>query len=154
MRSDDQKDVLPEPGVPNIAEARAVGPEAAVEARWEILTLRWEQVRREVGHGPDSENAGLVRLLRAARAEPRLARFFPFTSHYNLWFSLATSPPYVVAGMPYAEPLYPGGYHVRRPGGGEVIGTPATAEEAVALLVEHLPPDLGPVFNHPEDGPR
>ncbi|MFF2546452.1 DUF6193 family natural product biosynthesis protein [Kitasatospora sp. NPDC058063] len=154
MRSDDQRGALPKPVLPDLAAARAIGPEAATEARWEGLVLSWEWLQHDIGHGPGSCNDGLVRLLKAARAEPRLRRLFPWTSHYNLHFSLSTSFPWAAAGVPFAVPQDGGGYQIHRPGGSEVLGTPATPAEAVALLVEHLPPDLGPVFNHPADGPR
>ncbi|MEU3567224.1 hypothetical protein AB0E96_02155 [Kitasatospora sp. NPDC036755] len=37
---------------------------------------------------------------------------------------------------------------------GPPIGTADTPEEGVALLVEHLPPDLGPVLDHPPEATR
>ncbi|MFE4356674.1 DUF6193 family natural product biosynthesis protein [Kitasatospora sp. NPDC056800] len=154
MRSEDQRGALPKPVLPDVAAARAIGPEAAVEARWEGIVLSWEWLQQDIGHGPGSCHDGLVRLLKAARAEPRLGRLFPWTSHHDLHFSLSTSSPWTAAGVPFAVPLDGGGYQVRGQGGAGVLGTPATPEEAVALLVDHLPPDLGPVFNHPADEPR
>ncbi|MFF2148382.1 DUF6193 family natural product biosynthesis protein [Kitasatospora sp. NPDC058190] len=149
MRSDDQNDTPPKPVLPDFAAALAIGPEAAVEARWEGIVLVWEWRAQVYRHGPGSCCDGLVRLLRAAHAEPRLRRLLPWTSHYDLCLSLSTTFPWVPAGMPIAEPLHGGGYRVHRLYDSAVIGTPDTPEAAVALLVEHLPPDLGPVFNHP-----
>ncbi|MFD4657487.1 DUF6193 family natural product biosynthesis protein [Kitasatospora sp. NPDC058444] len=154
MRSDDQRAPLPQPVLPDLAAARAIGPEAAVEARWEASVLNWEWRLRENRHGPGSENAGLVRLLKAARAEPRLGRLFPWTSHYDLHFSLSTSHPWVDESLPHARPQHGGRYLIGRWQEPEALDTAATPEEAVALLVAHLPPDLGPAFNHPADGPR
>ncbi|MEU1283223.1 DUF6193 family natural product biosynthesis protein [Kitasatospora sp. NPDC005856] len=90
----------------------------------------------------------------AARAEPRLRRLFPRTSHYDPHFSLSASSPRVHEGLPHARTREDGRYLVGRwhePGAPDTATTP---EEAVALLVDRLPPDLGPLFNHPEDGPR
>ncbi len=142
-------DMSAKPVLPDVA-ARAIGPEAAVEARWERLVLNWEGRARENKRGPGSYNDGLVRLLRAARAEPRLRRLFPFTSHYNLHFSLSTTQPWAEQGLPNAHPQEGGSYLVGRwHESGERV-TAATPEEAVALLVERLPADLGPVFNRPD----
>ncbi|MFH8386149.1 DUF6193 family natural product biosynthesis protein [Kitasatospora sp. NPDC018058] len=122
-----------------------------MEARWKGIIPLWEWRRRAAGHGPGSCCDGLVRLLKASHSEPRLRRLLPWTSHYNLCFSLSTTFPWVPDGIPFTEPLYGGGCCVRHPYSLDVIGTPGTPEEAVALLVEHLPPDLGPVFNHPPE---
>lgn len=125
-----------------------------MEARWEQLVLSWEWMTRAYDRGPDTCLGGLVRLLKAVRAEPRLSRLYPFTSHHHLHLSLSTSFPWARPGVPFVEPLDGGGYHLRRLGSGEVVGRADTPEGAVALLLADLPADLGPVFNHPPESDR
>ncbi|MFJ7911275.1 DUF6193 family natural product biosynthesis protein [Kitasatospora sp. NPDC096204] len=154
MRSDDQLDMPPTPVRPDIAAARAIGPEAAVEARWEKIVRNWERIERECDLGPGSYTDGLVRLLRAARSEPRLRRLFPWTSHHDLHFSRSTTQPWADWGLPNARPQEGGGHLVNRwDETGERV-TASTPEEAVALLVERLPADLGPLFDRSADERR
>ncbi|MFI8455949.1 DUF6193 family natural product biosynthesis protein [Kitasatospora sp. NPDC085464] len=56
-------------------------------------------------------------------------------------------------GVPFTDPLGNGTYRVRRPYSLDVLGTPDGPEAAVALVVAHLPPDLGPVFDRPQGVP-
>ncbi|MBD0671813.1 hypothetical protein BU198_14165 [Streptomyces sp. CBMA156] len=93
-----------------------------------------------------------MRLLRAAYAEPRLRRLYLWNSHHTLCFSRSTRWPWAHEGIPFTDPLGDGVYRVRRPYSLDVLGTPTSPEEAVALVVAHVPPDLGPVFNRPERG--
>lgn len=102
------------------------------------------------GPSPGSGPAfpGILPLLAAAGAEPRLRRLYPFTSHFTLVFSSCTRYPYLVEA-PAVEPLHDGRFRVHGAGGGgggggAVIGETDTAEEAVALVMAHLPDDLGP----------
>ncbi|MEU8920608.1 DUF6193 family natural product biosynthesis protein [Kitasatospora sp. NPDC048545] len=151
MRSDGQNELPPKPAMPDIAAARAIGPDAAVEARWQTVIPRWESTARTHGRGPGSECVDLVRLLRAAYAEPRLRWLYPWTSHYTLRFSRSTTSPWADEGIPFVEPMGGGVYRVHHPSGHDPLGSPAGPEAAVALVVEHLPPDLGPVVNRPEE---
>ncbi|GHB25547.1 hypothetical protein GCM10010346_56500 [Streptomyces chryseus] len=79
----------------------------------------------------------------AAYAEPALRGLFPFHTHGTLKF-LRSAPPWCgppVDDLPYivlGEPPY-SVYTAGRTSLGEV----ATAEDAVALVVAHLPPDPG-----------
>jgi hypothetical protein len=79
-------------------------------------------------------------LIEAAYAEPALRRLYPFTSHWLLRFSTTTHP-VLTKGVPVS--LNPVPLEVRLET--EVLCTAATAEEAVALALPHLPADLGPV---------
>ncbi|WP_369184619.1 DUF6193 family natural product biosynthesis protein [Streptomyces sp. Y1] len=143
----------PAPERPDFRAALARGPEAAVEAAWQLKMLNWGERHRERGGDPASPLAGLLRLLRAAHAEPRLRRLMPGTSHFSLWFSLSTTYPSVAAGPTITEPLRGGGYLVRFRTDEDPVPA-ATAEEAVALIVASLPADLGEVFNHPVEQGR
>ncbi|MGW2254124.1 DUF6193 family natural product biosynthesis protein [Kitasatospora sp. NPDC001660] len=132
----------PRPELPDIAAAQERGPAAVVEVTWQAKILAWQWML----HGRTTGSAaGVVPLLRAARAHPRLGRLHPCTSHFILHFSRCTEQPYVSAA-PSIEPLPEGRYRLRRRG--EVIGHADGPAEALALAATHLPPDLGPVVAH------
>lgn len=122
-----------------MAAARGRGPGEAVEAHWQSLRLAWQW--RRAAHqirSPERPYPGIVPLLDAAAAEPRLRRLYPFTSHFALLFSSSTSYPWVAQGGSI-EPLHNGRLKVRRRNPSAVIGEFATAEEAVSLVLELLP---------------
>ncbi|MFJ4526410.1 DUF6193 family natural product biosynthesis protein [Streptomyces sp. NPDC088810] len=122
-----------------MAAARRRGPADVVEARWQALRLSW-QWRHAVHRirSPGRPFPGIVPLLEAAAAQPRLRRLFPFTSHFALLFSSSTRYPWIVqAGS--IEPLPNGRFKVRRRSPSAVVGEVETAEEAVTLLLELLP---------------
>ncbi|WP_336048439.1 DUF6193 family natural product biosynthesis protein [Streptomyces sp. CA2R101] len=135
-----------------MAAARSRGPADVVEAHWQSLRLSWQwiravhQIRR-----PGRPYPGIVPLLEAAAAQPRLRRLYPFTSHFALFFSSSVSYPWTVqAGS--IEPLHNGRFKVRRRSPSAVIGDVETAEEAVALLLDLLPTGPEPVITAPADG--
>lgn len=133
----------PKPVLPDMDAARADGPAAVLEARWETLALHrgsWEERRST----PCIR--GLVNLIAAARAEPRLAQLYPYTSHFTLCFSACMHFPYRDVA-PRVEPLSDGRFRVRVSYAAEVLGTKATAEEAIALVLHHLPADVGPALD-------
>lgn len=81
-------------------------------------------------------------VVEAAHAQPRLRRLYPFPSHGTLHFH-RTAPPWqesdhdlpfiVCTGPPHK--VYAAGYSA-------ILGEAATAEEAAALVVTHLPRDI------------
>src|SRR5204862_1498101 len=81
----------------------------------------------------------------AAYAAPELRRLFAYTSHASLHFSTCTGFPYS-QDVPHIDPRADTGYIVRDPIHRELIGEADDAEQAVALLVAHLPPNLGPAM--------
>ncbi|MGI5473356.1 DUF6193 family natural product biosynthesis protein [Streptomyces sp. CA-132043] len=97
----------------------------------------WQHVRAD----------GRVRseLLEAAYAEPRLHQLFPWTGMGELHFSRCTEPRWTW-DVPYIQPAADGRYRVSGPRRGESIGPAATPEQAVAMVVENLPPGCGPAF--------
>ncbi|MFE7628513.1 DUF6193 family natural product biosynthesis protein [Streptomyces sp. NPDC057509] len=127
-----------------VAEAHERGPAAAVAAQWEML-------RDKAAATPGFPEFAAV--LEAAHAEPRLRSLFPFTSHWTVAFSSRTGRPYrcEVAIAPH----YGGGpYLVLRFPNTGVHGQTATAAQAVALALAHLPESVGPAtagFDFPFD---
>ncbi|GAA2226625.1 DUF6193 family natural product biosynthesis protein [Streptomyces nogalater] len=97
----------------------------------------WQKVRDD----------GRVRaeLLEVAYAEPRLRRLFPWTGMGELHFSRCTEWPWTW-DIPYIQPAADGGYRVSGPRRSEHVGPAATAREAIAMVVERLPPGCGPAF--------
>jgi hypothetical protein len=132
--------------MPDLAAARSRGPADLVEAHWQALLLRW-QWRTEVDRlrSPGRPQPGIVPLLEAAAAQPRLRRLYPFTSHSTLRFSSSDadgSRDYQAGSI---SPLRNGRFTVRRQSPPAVIGEVDTAEEAVTLLVGLLPTGADPV---------
>lgn len=117
-----------------VAEAHERGPAAAVAAQWETL-------RDEASATPEFPEFAAV--LEAAYAEPRLRWLFPFTSHWTVAFSSCTGRPYRCEVA--VAPQYGGGpYLVLRYPNTGVHGQTATAAQAVALALAHLPDSVGP----------
>ena len=104
--------------------------EAAVEAGW--------QAARDDGRVQ-------AELLEAAYGEPRLRRWFPWVGMGELHFSRCTENPWTW-DIPYVHPAIGGPYLVAGPLRNQVVGPAATADEAIALVVQHLPADWGPAF--------
>ncbi|WP_405021233.1 DUF6193 family natural product biosynthesis protein [Kitasatospora sp. NBC_00070] len=80
-------------------------------------------------------------LIEAAYAEPALRALYPFTSHWALRFSSTTRPDLTIVG----PSLTAGGDGTYGLGRGFItpdLGRFATAGEAVAMAVRHLPPGL------------
>ncbi|MEV6009883.1 DUF6193 family natural product biosynthesis protein [Streptomyces sp. NPDC051976] len=102
----------------------------AVESAWQELLIS-----DRVDH----------RLVQAAYAEPRLRQLSPWVGMWELHFSRCTEYPQTW-DIPYIAPLKGGGFLVAGPSRSEVVGPAATAEAAVATVVERLPPGCGPAF--------
>lgn len=148
---DQQLPLPPRPVLPDIAAARSRGPADVVEAHWQSLRLSW-QWRHAVHQirSPGRPYPGIVPLLEAAAAQPRLRRLYPFTSHFALFFSSSPSYPWTVqAGS--IVPLHNGRFKVRRRSPRAVIGEVETAEQAVALVLELLPIGPEPVITTSAD---
>ncbi|MEZ3179994.1 hypothetical protein KYY02_15260 [Streptomyces pimonensis] len=113
-------------------------PEATdVETAWTWLLERRPRTR---GSFDDT----LSPIAAAAYAEPVLRNLFPFPTHGTLKFIRDTPPwheppvddlPFIVLGEPPYS-VYTTGYTT-------CLGEVATAEDAIGLVVAHLPPDLG-----------
>ncbi|WP_433201147.1 DUF6193 family natural product biosynthesis protein [Dactylosporangium sp. CS-047395] len=101
----------------------------------------WQSVLAEMSE------PGLYRLraiTQAAYASPELRGLYPYTSHWVLKFSTTTRPFLHDVGLSlWAEA--DDAYVVRSRYLGDVIGSATTPDDAVAIAVRQLPPDLGPV---------
>ena len=103
----------------------------------DLVEAGWQKVRDDGRVGPE--------LLEAAYAEPRLRRLFPWTGMGELHFSRCTGWPWTW-DVPYIQPAADGGYWVSGPRRSEVVGPAATPQEAIAMVIERLPPNCGPAF--------
>ncbi|MEU6275624.1 DUF6193 family natural product biosynthesis protein [Streptomyces populi] len=150
-RASQHPSLPPKPVMPDEAAARRHGPAAIVEAQWLSIQLAWQWTRdvHEI-RSPGRPWPGIVPLLKAAAAAPRLRRLYPFTSHFALLFSSHTGYPWIIQAGPI-EPLHNGSFRVHRRDPSTVIGEFETAEEAVDLVVKLLPPDFEPVITVPAD---
>ncbi|WP_405062606.1 DUF6193 family natural product biosynthesis protein [Kribbella sp. NBC_01505] len=117
-----------------LSEAHERGPADAVAVEWRLLRRRMQE---------GFSFPGARELVEAAYVEPKLRQLFPFTSHWSLHFTTCTGYPYTRV-IPFVDPLRDGTYQVYDAKLGTVIGRADTAEQAIALVLRHLPPDLGP----------
>ncbi|WP_030761882.1 MULTISPECIES: DUF6193 family natural product biosynthesis protein [unclassified Streptomyces] len=118
-------------------EVPDLDPVRLVEAEWQGLL----QEARELEYSWQPQHQALVE---AAYAEPALRALYPFTSHWALRFS-STTRPSLTLGSPCLSAGSDGTYGV---GTGFItpdLGVFATAPEAAALAVRHLPTGFGPV---------
>ncbi|MFD3516418.1 DUF6193 family natural product biosynthesis protein [Streptomyces sp. NPDC058657] len=116
------------------AEAHERGPLAVVEPQW-------RKTRTEAAEAPDFPGFGA--LVEAAHANPRLRQFYVYSSHRTLGFSSCTGFPFrnevAIAPSHNCSP-----YRVMKHPHADTMGETATAEDAVALAVSHIPTGLSP----------
>jgi hypothetical protein len=117
-----------------LGEAHERGPAEAVAVKWRLLR---DEMQEEIPF------EAVRTLVEAAFAEPKLRQLYPFTSHWSLHFTTCTGYPFTWK-VPFVDPLRDGRYRVNGPHRGAVIGEADTADEAVAMVVAHLPDDIGP----------
>ncbi|MET9255787.1 DUF6193 family natural product biosynthesis protein [Streptomyces sp. NPDC003717] len=103
----------------------------------ERVEVGWEKVRVDGGLRPE--------LLEAACAEPRLRQLFPWVGMGQLHFSRCTEFRWTW-DIPYIMPAAGDTYFVAGPSRNESVGPAATAQQAVAMVVDRLPPGCGPAF--------
>ncbi|MGW0950329.1 DUF6193 family natural product biosynthesis protein [Streptomyces sp. NPDC002623] len=102
-----------------------------------VVEAGWQAVR--------DDGRVRVELLEAAYAEPRLRQLFPWTGMGELHFSRCTEKRWTW-DIPYIQPAAGDTYWVSGPPRTETVGPATTAREAIAMVVELLPPDCGPAF--------
>ncbi|WP_372344358.1 DUF6193 family natural product biosynthesis protein [Streptomyces sp. KL116D] len=102
-----------------------------------IVEAGWQKVR--------DDGRVHTELLEAAYAEPRLRQLFPWTGMGELHFSRCTEKGWTW-DIPYIAPGTEGTYWALGPLRSEWVGQVATVQEAIALVVDRLPPDCGPAF--------
>lgn len=127
--------------ISDLALAHEQGPAAAVTENWHQLRTRWSA---------DPRFRRTADVIEAAYAEPTLRQLFPYTSHASLCFSACTGFPYS-EGIPRID-LGEHGYVVRAWLFGDVLGEADTPQDAVAVVLAHLPSDLGPAVEGTADG--
>ncbi|MFD8420884.1 DUF6193 family natural product biosynthesis protein [Streptomyces sp. NPDC059466] len=102
-----------------------------------LVEAGWQKVRDDGRVRPE--------LLEAAYAEPRLRQLFPWTGMGELHFSRCTEWPWAW-DVAYIQPATEGEYWVSGPLRSESVGPAATAQEAVMMVVDRLPPHCGPAL--------
>jgi hypothetical protein len=102
-----------------------------------VVEAGWQAVRED---GRVS-----AELLEAAYAQPLLRQLFPWTGMGELHFSRCTEQRWTW-DIPYIRPPANGTYLVSGPLRNETIGPAATAQDAVAMVVDRLPAGCGPAF--------
>ncbi len=90
-----------------------------------------------------------IPVIEAAMKRPELRQLSPYTSLNRLCFSRTTDYPFT-NDCPMIEPQGNGKYRVYMPVTHEVIGE-GTAEQAVEMVINHLPPNCGPAVNGAAD---
>ncbi|MEL5956290.1 DUF6193 family natural product biosynthesis protein [Streptomyces sp. CLV115] len=111
-------------------------PLRLTESEWQFMRTEAEE------HGRPTYRA----LVEAAYAEPALRRLYPFTSHWTLRFSTTTRPSLTLIGPCLLAADADRGYRVSTGFTGTgLLAEAATAQEAVAVAVHHLPDHPGPV---------
>nr|WSX50358.1 DUF6193 family natural product biosynthesis protein [Streptomyces sp. NBC_00974] len=129
---------------------------AAVEAQWLGARQAWARALERLG--PVAWRLGTVAVLEAAYEDPLLRQLYPYTSHCHVHFSSTTRFPYEEA-VPFVMPLADGRFRVVARDPFREVGEVATAGEAVALVVAHVPRGLRlaatglPMAEPPVDGP-
>jgi Family of unknown function (DUF6193) len=108
----------------------------------QMVESEWQHLRTEAAGMDWAEYQALIN---AAYDHPQLRRLYPFTSHGTLRFSTTTRPR---LSREVTVCIHPGNrteYVVTMSYGGDELGKTATAEDAVSLVVEHLPTSLAAV---------
>ncbi|MFF7214757.1 DUF6193 family natural product biosynthesis protein [Streptomyces sp. NPDC008238] len=134
----------------SLSDIRRAAPFVLLTGRFEVpdgdpallADSEWRGLRKEArtvavpGYRP---------LIEAAYAVPALRALYPFRMGWALCFSTTTRPGLTVAG-PRLKAYDSDEFTVSADlVGGGVLAVTATAREAVAVAVRHLPPGLGPV---------
>ena len=126
------------------------GPADAVAEKWRWLRHHW---------GRDDRFPFVADLIEAAYAVPQLRQLYPYTSHFTLQFSTCTVWPYS-GDIPCIQPAPQDkvymlhqcdGYVLRNRLMGDVIGEADDAENAITILLAHLPANVGPAVTGTAD---
>jgi len=116
-----------------------------VEQQWQSLLEGWRVQEKSFG-SPDRTP---TRLIEAAMKRPELRQLFPFTSLISLCFSRTTGYPFT-KDCPRIEPQGNDKYWVYAPTSFEILGK-GNIEEALDILIKHLPPNCGAAVNGTAD---
>lgn len=134
----------------SLSDIRRVAPFVLMTGRFEVpdgdpvrlAESEWQGLRKEAG---EVAVPGYRALVERAYAEPALRGLYPFRDRWVLYFSTTTRPDLTVTG-PCLRAYDVDRFTVRGAfADREVLTETATAREAVAVAVRHLPSGLGPV---------
>lgn len=103
----------------------------------DIIETAWQTLLNS--HRVDGE------LLRTAYAAPQLRQLFPWVGIGELHFSRCTEPRWTW-DIPYIVPTMGPGFLVGGPSRSHPASPAPTAEAAIAMVLNRLPPDCGPAF--------
>ncbi len=126
-------------------EGKAQEAGTITEFQWQRLLALWTTERQSVSGVDLSPKA----LIEEAMKHAELRQLYPFTSLAKLCFSRTTGFPFT-RDCPSAESIGNNQFRVYAPASREVIGE-GTAEEAVEIIIKHLPENCGPAISGTAD---
>ncbi|GGO56376.1 DUF6193 family natural product biosynthesis protein [Streptomyces lasiicapitis] len=114
------------------------------------VAAAWLKILNTAGEPSRPKGSPLLepfaKLVRVANAEPLLRQLHPWTGMWELHFSRCTEPRYTW-DIPYIGTLRNGWYYVEGPRRSSPrIAETNSAQAAVAIVIERLPPHCGPAF--------
>ncbi|WP_234048649.1 DUF6193 family natural product biosynthesis protein [Streptomyces liliifuscus] len=116
----------------------------------DIVEAAWHKILATAGESSRPEGAPLLgpftEMVRVAHAEPQLRQLYPWTGMWELHFSRCTEirPTW---DIPYIGTLGDGRYYVEGPSRSSPrIAETDSAQAAVAMVIDQLPPHCGPAF--------
>ncbi|MEV0352211.1 DUF6193 family natural product biosynthesis protein [Nonomuraea sp. NPDC050680] len=104
----------------------------------EVIASEWQYTLKDAR---DADWPEYQALIEAAYAEPKLRRFYPFTSHWTLGFS-TTPYPFSPEFVGVSSPRGSGPYTINNRANGHALTQVATPAEAIAIAVARIPADL------------
>ncbi|MFI7082162.1 DUF6193 family natural product biosynthesis protein [Streptomyces anulatus] len=115
-----------------------------------IVEAAWHDIMTTYGEPSPPEDSPLwepfAKLVRVAHAEPLLRQLFPWTGMWELHFSRCTEMDYTW-DIPYIGTLSGGRHYVEGPHrSAPRIAETDSAQAAVAMVIDRLPPRCGPAF--------
>ncbi|WP_329355332.1 DUF6193 family natural product biosynthesis protein [Streptomyces anulatus] len=115
-----------------------------------IVEAAWRDIMATYGEPSRPEDSPLwepfAKLVRVAHAEPLLRQLFPWTGMWELHFSRCTDMDYTW-DIPYIGTLSGGRHCVEGPHRSVPrIAETDSAQAAVAMVIDRLPPRCGPAF--------
>ncbi|MEV0649925.1 DUF6193 family natural product biosynthesis protein [Phytomonospora sp. NPDC050363] len=124
--------------------------EVAEQGPAAVVTAQWEWMRRQAEESGWPEHRALIE---AAYAEPKLRQLYAYTSMWQLRFSTNVGWPFSPSPTAMLAPYEDGAYEVTWPTVPDAAEA-ATPEEAVALAVQQLPPNLSPAVEGDSPAPE
>ncbi|MET9039552.1 DUF6193 family natural product biosynthesis protein [Streptomyces mirabilis] len=116
----------------------------------DIVEAAWRKILATAGEHTRPEGLPLLgpftKMVQVAHAEPQLRQLCPWAGMWELHFSRCTGfrPTW---DIPYIGTLTDGRYYVEGPHRNSPrIAETDSAQAAVAMVIERLPPDCGPAF--------